>query len=96
VGTVARFTVCVRDGAAEVKQVKKIDTLEIVIYAAGALILIMMVCSTIAGIYTNPPILSKVVKNTAITTETETHRVRCAEVKDGTCTEYIIFRIVKE
>lgn len=75
---------------------KRLDTLEIVIYAAGALILITMVCSAIAGIYTNPPILSKVVKNTAITTETETHRVRCAEVKDGTCTEYIIFRIIKE
>lgn len=75
---------------------KRIDTLEIVIYAAGALIIIAMIGSAIAGLYTNPPILSKVVKNTAITTETETHRVRCAEVKDGTCTEYIIFRIVKE
>lgn len=75
---------------------QKLETLDIVIYAAGVLILIVMVCSAIAGLYTNPPILSKVVKNTAITTETETHRIRCAEVKDGTCTEYIIFRIVKE
>ena len=75
---------------------KRLETLDIVIYAAGALILIAMVCSAIMGLYTNPPILSKFVKNTAITTETETHRVRCAEVKDGTCTEYIIFRIVKE
>lgn len=75
---------------------KRLETLDIVIYAAGVLILIVMVCSAIAGLYTNPPILSKLVKNTAITTETETHRVRCAEVKDGTCTEYIIFRIIKE
>lgn len=75
---------------------KKIDTLGIMIYAAGALILIAMVCSAIMGLYTNPPILSKVVKNTAITTETETHRIRGTEIKDGTCTEYIIFRIVKE
>lgn len=75
---------------------KRLETLDIVIYAAGVLILIAMIFSAIMGLYTNPPILSKVVKNTAITTETETHRVRCAEVKDGTCTEYIIFRIVKE
>lgn len=75
---------------------KRLETLDIVIYAAGVLILIAMVCSAIAGLYTNPPILSKLVKNTAITTETETHRIRCAEIKDGTCTEYIIFRIVKE
>lgn len=75
---------------------KRLETLDIVIYAAGALILIAMIFSAIMGLYTNPPILSKVVKNTAITTETETHRIRCAEVKDGTCTEYIIFRIVKE
>lgn len=75
---------------------KRLETLDIVIYAAGVLILIAMIFSAIMGLYTNPPILSKVVKNTAITTETETHRIRCAEVKDGTCTEYIIFRIVKE
>ena len=31
-----------------------------------------------------------------VVTETETHRIRCAEVKDGTCTEYIIFRVIKE
>lgn len=75
---------------------KRLETLDIVIYAAGVLILIAMIFSAIMGLYTNPPILSKVVKNTAITTETETHRIRCAEVKDGTCTEYIIFRVIKE
>ena len=36
------------------------------------------------------------VANEPVVTETETHRIRCAEVKDGTCTEYIIFRVVKE
>ena len=36
------------------------------------------------------------VANKPVVTETETHRIKCAEVKDGTCTEYIIFRIVKE
>ena len=36
------------------------------------------------------------VANKPVVTETETHRIRCAEVKDGTCTEYIIFRVVKE
>ena len=36
------------------------------------------------------------VANRPVVTETETHRIRCAEVKDGTCTEYIIFRVVKE
>ena len=36
------------------------------------------------------------VANKPVVTETETHRIRCAEVKDGTCTEYIIFRVIKE
>ena len=36
------------------------------------------------------------VANEPVVTETETHRIRCAEVKDGTCTEYIIFRVIKE
>ena len=36
------------------------------------------------------------VANRPVVTETETHRIRCAEVKDGTCTEYIIFRVIKE
>ena len=40
--------------------------------------------------------VAKGVANKPVVTETETHRIRCAEVKDGTCTEYIIFRIVKE
>ena len=40
--------------------------------------------------------VAKGVANKPVVTETETHRIRCAEVKDGTCTEYIIFRVIKE
>ena len=40
--------------------------------------------------------VAKGVANRPVVTETETHRIRCAEVKDGTCTEYIIFRVIKE
>ena len=40
--------------------------------------------------------VANTVANRPVVTETETHRIRCAEVKDGTCTEYIIFRVIKE
>ena len=40
--------------------------------------------------------VANTVANKPVVTETETHRIRCAEVKDGTCTEYIIFRVIKE